>query len=119
MQEAADAGYKVYLYFITTESPDINVFRVRARTKMGGHDVPEDKIRSRYQRSMENMHTASLIADRSYFFDNSAGKKDLKVVAEVEKIGLSQFLKVYKPTPNWFNNYFIVSNLEYIAFLDQ
>ena len=119
MQEAADAGYKIYLYFITTESPDINVFRVRARAKMGGHDVPEDKIRSRYQRSMENMHTASLIADRSYFFDNSAGKKDLRIVAEVEKHGLWQSLKVYEPAPNWFGNYFLIPNLEYISFLNQ
>ena len=47
MREAAAAGYKVYLYFASTESPEINKFRVEARKKQGGHDVPPDKIESR------------------------------------------------------------------------
>ena len=67
MREAVQAGYKVYLYFVSTESPDINVFRVSARKKKGGHDVPENKIRSRYQRSMDNMFDASLIANSLIF----------------------------------------------------
>ena len=53
MQQAVAAGYKVYLYFVSTESADINVFRVAARKKKGGHDVPEHKIRSRYERSLD------------------------------------------------------------------
>jgi predicted ABC-type ATPase len=84
MREALNAGYKVYLYFVSTESPEINVFRVKARQQKGGHDVLEDKIRSRYDRSMDFMFDASLVADKSYFFDNSTAKKNLKVIAQVE-----------------------------------
>jgi predicted ABC-type ATPase len=41
---AQDGGYRTYLYYVATEDPDINISRVRHRVKMGGHDVPEDKM---------------------------------------------------------------------------
>jgi predicted ABC-type ATPase len=119
MREAVNAGYKVYLYFVSTESPDINVFRVKARTMKGGHDVPEYKIRSRYDRSMNFMFEASLVAHRSYFFDNSSAKKDPKVVAQVEKSGLMPSVQTYGERPNWFIKYFSIKLLEYNASLDS
>jgi predicted ABC-type ATPase len=119
MREAMDAGYKVYLYFVSTESPKINVFRVRARKKQGGHNVPADKIRSRYRRSMENMFDASLIADQSYFFDNSSTGKDPKVIAQVKKTGLIQEVETYGERPYWFIKYFSIKQLEYYEKLDS
>jgi predicted ABC-type ATPase len=41
-------GYRNYLYFIATDDPAINISRVEIRVKAKGHDVPEKKIRSRY-----------------------------------------------------------------------
>lgn len=79
--EAADKGYRTYLYFVCTNSPDINVFRVKQRTKEGGHDVPEKKIRSRYNRSLKNLSGGIKLAYRTYLFDNSGRKTNL--VAEV------------------------------------
>lgn len=43
MQRAKDAGYKVYLYFVSTENPEINIKRVEGRVAAGGHDVPTKK----------------------------------------------------------------------------
>ena len=119
MSEAMEAGYKVYLYFVSTESPKINVFRVRSRKKQGGHNVPADKIRSRYNRSMDNMFDASLIEDHSYFFDNSSTGKDPKVIAQVKKAGLMQEVETYGDRPNWFIKYFSIRQLEYYGKLDR
>ena len=44
MKEARKNGYKVYLYFVSTESPEINKLRVESRRDQGGHDVPPDLI---------------------------------------------------------------------------
>ena len=44
MRRAAEGGYKVYLYFVSTVSPEINIYRVSLRVKNYGHDVPEEKI---------------------------------------------------------------------------
>lgn len=72
MKKARAAGYKVYLYFVATESPEINVFRVKkVRVPLSGHDVPENKIRSRYYRSLELLFEASKHAYQAFFFDNS------------------------------------------------
>ncbi len=119
LREAADAGYKVYLYFVSTESPKINVFRVKARKMQGGHNVPANKIRSRYKRSMNLMYDASLIADQSYFFDNSSTGKDPKVIAQVRKNGLLQDVEIYGERPYWFIKYFSIKQATYNAKLDN
>jgi predicted ABC-type ATPase len=37
----------------------------------GGHPVPEDKIISRYHRSLELLMDAVKVSNRAYIFDNS------------------------------------------------
>ena len=93
--------------------------RVKARKMKGGHDVPEDKVRSRYDRSMDFMFQAALVADKSYFFDNSSAKKDPKVIAQVENSGLLPSVQIYGERPNWFIKYFSIKLLEYYAALDS
>ena len=72
IQKAKDAGYKVYLYFIALPDPDLNIRRVHSRVQSGGHDVDEEKVRSRYERTMALLYDAVRLADSAYLFDNSA-----------------------------------------------
>ena len=85
MRQAAEAGYKVYLYFVSTESPTINIFRVAARAEQGGHDVPPDKIKSRYYRSLDLLYEASQLVYQAYFFDNSKEGADFSMFAHFKK----------------------------------
>ncbi|MGC4366267.1 zeta toxin family protein [Hydrogenophaga sp. R2] len=73
--QARAAGFRTYLYYVATEDPTINVERVRQRVASGGHDVSEDKIRSRYQRSLDLLLDAVECADRAYVFDNSGSDR--------------------------------------------
>ena len=68
---AQSRGYRTYLYYVATEDPSINISRVRYRVSMGGHAVPEDKIISRYQRSLNLLIDAVRVTNRAYIFDNS------------------------------------------------
>lgn len=79
MREARDRGYRVYLYFVATKDPEINVDRVKIRVSQGGHPVPEDRIRERYTRSIGLLTEAAGTANRAYVFDNSADKHKLLV----------------------------------------
>jgi predicted ABC-type ATPase len=110
MKEAKALGYKVYLYFVSTEDPEINVYRVKeVRVKQHGHDVPEDKIRSRYLRTMDLMYEASQLAYRSYYFDNSAEGKDFNLFAsfKIGKDGSKQWdIRSLSKVPIWFRNYY-------------
>ena len=47
-------GYLFHLIYIWVPSADVSIQRVRDRVKFGGHSVPEDTIRRRYQRGLEN-----------------------------------------------------------------
>lgn len=68
---AKEKGFRIYLYYVATSSPDINIGRVAARVRNGGHNVPANKIRSRYVRSLNNLRDAVRLSDRAYIFDNS------------------------------------------------
>lgn len=71
MRQAQNAGYRTYLYYVATEDPAINIARVRYRVTQGGHDVPTDKIVSRYYRSLDLLHDAIHSSHRAFLFDNS------------------------------------------------
>lgn len=102
MQAALDSGYRTYLYYVATESVEINVSRVQLRVSQGGHDVPEDKIRERYVRSLALLPDAIRAATRAFIFDNSTEHKDRSLVAEFES-GSTMTLRVdSKYLPGWF-----------------
>ena len=98
LQKAQQAGYRTYLYFVATEDADINVSRVKYRVQVGGHPVAEDKIRSRYVRSLGLLPQAVAYADRAYIFDNSGAERVW--VAEVTD-GLEIEMKTDE-MPAWF-----------------
>lgn len=102
LAEAQRAGYRTYLYFVATDDPEINISRVRNRVGLGGHPVPEDKIESRYYRSLEFLMEAVRHTNRAYIFDNSTDNADRKLawVAEITD-GRALELKTNQ-APQWF-----------------
>lgn len=95
---AKDKGYKTYLYFIATDDPEININRVKNRVQKGGHDVSENKVRSRYHRSIDLVYEALRASDRAYILDSS--KRRSSVLFEKKNDGKG-YLKV-KNYPRWF-----------------
>ncbi len=68
---AKSRGYLVVVMHVGVEGAALSVSRVRDRREEGGHDVPEDKIRARYDRNQPLIREAVLAADRGMVFDNS------------------------------------------------
>jgi predicted ABC-type ATPase len=102
LAQAQAAGYRTYLYFVATDDPAINISRVQNRVKLGGHDVPEDRIRLRYYRSLDLLLDAIRHTNRAYIFDNSTDNADHKhtLLAEITD-GRSIQIKVNR-VPVWF-----------------
>ena len=100
LEQAQRAGYRTYLYFIATEDPAINISRVRHRVKEGGHAVPEDKIESRYYRSLDLLMDAIRVTNRAYIFDNSTDSQKHTWIAEITD-GRELELKI-REIPAWF-----------------
>lgn len=68
---AKSYGFDLWLYYVCLDDPERNVNRVRMRVEKGGHAVPEDKIRARFRRSLEQLPWFLDQADRAWLFDNS------------------------------------------------
>lgn len=105
MKRAMDAGFRVYLYYIATSNPNINVSRVKSRVQSGGHSVPEDKILSRYGQSLELLYDAIRNSSRAFMFDNSADAAEIVWIAECTD-GVEINLQV-EEVPVWFAEHVI------------
>lgn len=81
IDHAHQAGYGVVLHAVMIPE-DLAVWRVRHRVEAGGHDVPEVKIRERYQRLWPLVATAAARSQSATFYDNSTTKGP-RIVAQV------------------------------------
>ncbi|MBB2992839.1 putative ABC-type ATPase [Mycolicibacterium iranicum] len=80
--DAADAaGYTVVLHALLIPEK-LAVERVRHRVRAGGHHVPEEKIRERYQRLWSLVATAASRSTSATFYDNSASRGP-RIVAQM------------------------------------
>jgi predicted ABC-type ATPase len=64
-------GYRVALFFICVESPEMSLRRIAARIAAGGQSVPEADVRRRYVRSLERLPEAIRFATQFTLLDNS------------------------------------------------
>lgn len=71
IDEARRSGFRIVIYHVNVRRPDLSVARVAARVEEGGHDVPERKIRERFDRNQPLIREAVLEADHANVFDNS------------------------------------------------
>ena len=51
LKKAKEKGFFIRCIYVLTSNSDINVARVKTRVAVGGHSVPEEKIRSRYEKA--------------------------------------------------------------------
>ncbi len=97
-------GYRTYLYFIATESSELNVERVKTRVATGGHDVPDNKIVERYERCLQLVQDALAHAHRAYVFDNSGAEPVW--LAEFDPNGECDLRVSVDMLPNWFKMFY-------------
>lgn len=84
VQLAQSAGYTVTLLYFWLNSPELAIERVQARVEAGGHNIPEETIRRRYQVGIDYFfHYYSPICERWILADNS--QIPFRVIAEGSK----------------------------------
>lgn len=104
MKQAQSQGYRVYLYYIATEDPDINISRVGVRVNQLGHPVDPEVVRSRYYKSLRNLKAAVKSSNRAYVFDNSGIQASF--IAEITD-GIYVSLNDAASMPTWVANYLL------------
>jgi predicted ABC-type ATPase len=98
LSEATGYGYVVLLSYIGLSGPDQSLERVAMRVSQGGHDVPDDKLPSRFPRTLANLQAAIARLPHVLIYDNSDLNVPYRQVAIFEN-GHLRHLR--QPIPNW------------------
>jgi predicted ABC-type ATPase len=72
LERALSAGLEVRVWYIGLSSPELHMARVRARVARGGHDIPEARIRARYDSGRLNLIRLLPTLTELRVYDNSA-----------------------------------------------
>lgn len=98
LKDAATRGYTVVLCFIGISGPEVSAQRVAMRVSQGGHDVPADKLITRYPRTLANLQTAIRELPSVWVFDNDDLRDPYREIAVFEN-GHRIFLE--NSLPKW------------------
>ena len=83
LRNAVAAGYEVILIYIGVDR-SLPARRIDQRVAAGGHDVPRDRIASRFKRSLENLREAIRFVPLVKIYDNSFVDDPFRLIAMFE-----------------------------------
>jgi len=89
LRSAAEGGYEVTLIYIGVSNTDLLARRVDQRIARGGHDVPRDRIASRFERSLRNLKSALSLVTTVKLYDNSDVDEPYRHVATFDRGSLT------------------------------
>jgi predicted ABC-type ATPase len=101
LRETQAAGYTIVLIFIGIESAELSSARVAERVAAGGNDVPDDKLKARFARTLRNLKAALKFVDLAIPLDNSSADVPFRHVATWES-GRRRFAAT--PVPAWLKD---------------
>lgn len=84
VESATSANYLVTLHIVAIPV-DLAVARVSNRVELGGHSVPEAKVRERYDRLWPLVRSAVEIVDHAVLYDNSSARTPFRTVARFDR----------------------------------
>ena len=98
LERARAAGFFVTLVFICVDHAAISIGRVEQRVAQGGHDVPVDRLLTRFPRTLKNLRGAVPIVNEAFLFDNSDPDAPYRPVAVYADGRLTE---QFPPLPRW------------------
>jgi predicted ABC-type ATPase len=98
LKEAVQAGYTVVLCFIGISGPTISDERVAMRISQGGHDVPSEKLITRFPRILANLKSALRDLPHVWVFDNDDLRTPFRLIAVFEG---GKPVRLEKAIPAW------------------
>jgi len=69
--KAKELGYKLQLFYVGVNNPEIAKERIRNRVEKGGHNIADEIVEKRYYESLKNLKHVITKFDEVYLYDNS------------------------------------------------
>jgi predicted ABC-type ATPase len=85
LRRAVAAGFDVTLVYVGITSAKLSAKRVAQRVAEGGHDVPRERLESRFERSLANLAQAIGFLPRVELYDNSSADEPFRRVVVFER----------------------------------
>jgi predicted ABC-type ATPase len=101
LESCVAAGYTVGLVFVGLASARLSAERVAMRVSQGGHDVPPDKLVSRFPRTLANLREAIRRLPHVVVYDNSDLAHPYRQLAVFER---GDAVQLAKPAPKWLRD---------------
>ena len=99
MKAAKALGYRVTMYYIGLNSQYESIYRIAGRVRKGGHDIPPEDVKRRFEKRFISLERAVKYCDKVVFYDNENG---FVKVAEITGNGFA-FTNGYRP--DWISEY--------------
>ncbi|WP_457349521.1 AAA family ATPase [Roseateles sp. P5_D6] len=105
--DGARGGAQVHVWYAGLATPELHLRRIQARVAAGGHDIPEAKVRERFDASRGNLvklmpHLASLrLYDNSFEADPRAGRRPQPVLLLQMQLGRVVAHAPLRSVPAW------------------
>lgn len=97
-EKLKENGYKIDLYYVGLKNSDIALERIKNRVANGGHNIPVEKVRKRYEKSKNNLEKIIPLCDSVSVFDNSESFRRLATIKE------GKLIQKADKVPFWFNS---------------
>lgn len=99
IKRARDLRYLVRLYYVGVGSLDESISRIQNRVRKGGHDIPEEDVKRRYNKRFEDLAKVLPYCNEVYFYDNENG------FCEVAQYRNGSLIFTTKNIPEWLKEF--------------
>lgn len=83
-------GFEIRLIYVIVDSVELQIERIRLRVAKGGHHVPDEKVRDRRRRSLDQLTWFFEQSDYCLIFDNSTAQPKVMVEMEANTIRIGE-----------------------------
>ena len=81
IKKAKEKGYEIILLFLILDSQELAIKRVETRVKEGGHNIPKEVIKRRFENGLVNLFNLYIpIVNKWIIIDNSG--ENFEVIGE-------------------------------------
>ncbi|MCM1024013.1 MAG: hypothetical protein NC395_08160 [Prevotella sp.] len=93
---AKEKDYRIRLYYVGVNTVGESLLRIQNRVRRGGHGIPEEDVRRRFEKRFGDLMKVLPYCDEAYFYDNENG------FAEVGEYRCGRIVRVGEYVPDWF-----------------
>ena len=98
IKKARELDYFIRLYYVGVNSADESIKRIKNRVEKGGHDIPEQDVKRRYNKRFEDLANILPYCNEVKFYDNENG------FAEKAEYKNGEFITKNNIIPEWIKN---------------